>query len=66
MSYLESNENYNEVAEEGKTIGFYFQIYSREWMAFGLYKGRPVICGLWATKAAAEARIVSYHEEIKQ
>jgi 3-hydroxymyristoyl/3-hydroxydecanoyl-(acyl carrier protein) dehydratase len=63
MTYLETTNNYTEVAEEGKIIGFYFQIYSKEWIAFGLYHNKPVILGLWAKDVTAEGRIISYYRD---
>jgi hypothetical protein len=46
---------YTEVAEEGKLIGFYFQLYSQEWIAFSTIFDRPVMLSTWARAVTAEA-----------
>jgi hypothetical protein len=54
---------YTEVAEEGKLIGFYFQLYSQEWIAFSTIFDRPVMLSTWARAVTAEARIIRFYRD---
>lgn len=63
MTYLEAHENYTEVAEEGKTVGFYFQLSNKQWMAFSTIYDKPVFLNYWWSEATSEARIIGFFRD---